>query len=121
MGILRSQVNISDLTLIDEPEVAPTKKYGSSGQNKMSKASTIRPDINLIGKTVDEALPLLDKYLDDAYLSHLPQVTVIHGRGTGALKNAVHTHLKKTKYVKSFRIGTFGEGDQGVTIVEFKN
>ncbi len=121
MGILRSQVNISDLTLIDEPEVATTKKYASSGQNRMSKSSTIRTDINLIGKTVDEALPLLDKYLDDAYLSHLPQITVIHGRGTGALKNAVHTHLKKTKYVKSFRIGTFGEGDQGVTIVEFKD
>ncbi len=121
MGILRSQVNISDLTLIDEPEVATTKKYASSGQNKMSKSSTIKTDINLIGKTVDEALPLLDKYLDDAYLSHLPQVTVIHGRGTGALKNAVHSHLKKTKYVKSFRIGTFGEGDQGVTIVEFKD
>ena len=121
MGILRSQVNISDLTLIDEPEAVTTKKYASSGQNKMSKSSTIKTDINLIGKTVDEALPLLDKYLDDAYLSHLPQVTVIHGRGTGALKNAVHSHLKKTKYVKSFRIGTFGEGDQGVTIVEFKD
>lgn len=122
MGILRSQVNISDLTLIDEPEVtAPAMKRTGSGQIKMSKSSTIRPDINLIGKTVDEAIPLLDKYLDDAYLSHLAQVTVIHGRGTGALKNAVHTHLKKTKYVKSFRIGIFGEGDQGVTIVEFKD
>ena len=122
MGILRSQVNISDLTLIDEPDVTlSNKKYTGSGKMNMSKSSTIRPDINLIGKTVDEAIPLLDKYLDDAYLSHLPQVTVIHGRGTGALKNAVHTHLKKMKYVKSFRIGTFGEGDQGVTIVEFKD
>lgn len=122
MGILRSQINISDLTLIEDPEeTTVSKKYTGSGQIKMSKSSTIRPDINLIGKTVDEALPLLDKYLDDAYLSHLPQVTVIHGRGTGALKNAVHTHLKKTKYVKSFRLGAFGEGDQGVTIVEFKD
>lgn len=86
----------------------------------MSKSSSIHPEINLIGKTVDEALPLLDKYLDDAYLSHLPQVTIIHGRGTGALKNAVHGHLKKTKYVKAYRIGAFGEGDHGVTIVEFK-
>ncbi|MEG2440678.1 MAG: endonuclease MutS2 [Acetivibrio sp.] len=121
MGILRSQVNIKDLELIEESTVANSGSVRTgSGQIKMSKSSTIRPDINLIGKTVDEALPLLDKYLDDAYLSHLPQVTVIHGRGTGALKNAVHTHLKKTKYVKSFRIGTFGEGDQGVTIVEFK-
>lgn len=121
MGILRSQVNISDLELIDEPVITgPTLNRTGSGKIKMSKTATISPDINLIGKTVDEALPLLDKYLDDAYLSHLPQVTIIHGRGTGALKNAVHSHLKKTKYVKEFRIGEFGEGGQGVTIVLFK-
>ena len=87
---------------------------------KMDKSANISTSINLIGKTVDEALFELDKYLDDAYLAHLPQITVIHGRGTGALKNAVHAHLKKTKYVKSYRLGTFGEGDQGVTIVDFK-
>jgi DNA mismatch repair protein MutS2 len=85
----------------------------------MSKAATISTEVNLIGKTVDEALSVLDKYLDDAYLSHLPHVTVIHGRGTGALKNAVQSHLKRTKYVKSYREGAFGEGGQGVTIVEF--
>lgn len=122
MGILRSQVNISDLTLIEEPDIViSNKKYSSKSRINLSKSASIRPDINLIGKTVDEAIPLLDKYLDDAYLSHLPQVTVIHGRGTGALKKAVHNHLKKMNYVKSFRIGAFGEGDQGVTIVEFKN
>lgn len=121
MGILRSLVNIKDLELIDEPVVTgPNLSKTGSGKIKMSKTSTISPEINLIGKTVDEALPLLDKYLDDAYLSHLPQVTVIHGRGTGALKNAVHGHLKKTKYVKSYRVGGFGEGDHGVTIVEFQ-
>lgn len=121
MGILRSQVNIKDLELLpDEDIITTTKNRSGSGKIGMSKSSSIHPEINLIGKTVDEALPLLDKYLDDAYLSHLPQVTVIHGRGTGALKNAVHTHLKKTKYVKSYRIGGFGEGDHGVTIVEFK-
>jgi dsDNA-specific endonuclease/ATPase MutS2 len=120
MGILRSQVNISDLELIDEPVITgPNLNRTGSGKIKMSKTISISTDINLIGKTVDEALPLLDKYLDDAYLSHLPKVTIIHGRGTGALKNAVHSHLKKTKYVKSFRIGEFGEGDHGVTIVEF--
>lgn len=121
MGILRSQVNISDLERIDDPApaVSPAGRTGS-GKIRMSKSASISPEINLIGKTVDEALPELDKYLDDAYLSHLPQVTVIHGRGTGALKNAVHTHLKKTKYVKSFRLGEFGEGNTGVTIVEFK-
>lgn len=121
MGILRSQVNIKDLELIDEEVITgPTLNKTGSGKIKMSKTFTIRPDVNLIGKTVDEALSVLDKYLDDAYLSHLPQVTIIHGRGTGALKNAVHQHLKKAKYVKSYRLGTFGEGDQGVTIVEFK-
>ena len=122
MGILRSQVNISDLELIDEPVITGPnniKKTGT-GKIKMDKSANISTSINLIGKTVDEALFELDKYLDDAYLAHLPQVTVIHGRGTGALKNAVHTHLKKTKYVKSYRLGTFGEGDQGVTIVDFK-
>ncbi len=122
MGILRSQVNIKDLELIDEPVITGPnnlKKTGA-GKIKMNKSANISTSVNLIGKTVDEALFELDKYLDDAYLSHLPQITVIHGRGTGALKNAVHAHLKKTKYVKSYRLGTFGEGDQGVTIVEFK-
>ena len=121
MGILRSQVNIKDIEPIDEEVITgPGFHKSSSGRIKMSKSVTIHPDINLIGKTVDEAIPVLDKYLDDAYLAHLPQVTVIHGRGTGALKNAVHNHLKKLKYVKSYRVGGFGEGDHGVTIVEFK-
>lgn len=121
MGILRSQVNIRNLELIDEPVITgPNMKKTGSGQIKMAKTASISPELNLIGKMVDEALPILDKYLDDAYLAHLPQVTVIHGRGTGALRNAVHNHLKKTKYVKSYRVGGFGEGDHGVTIVEFK-
>ena len=121
MGILRSLVNIKDLELVDEEVIsAPNFNKTSSGKIKISKSFTIHPEINLIGKTVDEALSELDKYLDDAYLAHLPQVTVIHGRGTGALKNAVHSHLKKTKYVKTYRVGGFGEGDHGVTIVEFK-
>ncbi len=121
MGILRSSVNISDLELIDEEVItAPNFQRTNNGKIKMSKTASISPEINLIGKTVDEALSILDKYLDDAYLSHIPQVTIIHGRGTGALKNGVHSHLKKTSYVKGFRIGAFGEGDGGVTIVEFK-
>ena len=121
MGILRSQVNIKDIELLDEEIItAPGYKKTQSGKIKMSKSASIHPDINLIGKTVDEALSILDKYLDDAYLAHLPQVTVIHGRGTGALRNAVHARLKKLSYVKAFRLGSFGEGDQGVTIVEFK-
>ncbi|MCI8409539.1 MAG: endonuclease MutS2 [Lachnospiraceae bacterium] len=121
MGILRSQVNINDLERIDEEVITtPNLKKTGSGKIKMSKAAAISPDINLIGLTTAEAIPKLDKYLDDAYLAHIPQVTVIHGRGTGALRNAVHAHLKKCKYVKSYRIGEFGEGDQGVTIVTFK-
>lgn len=121
MGILRSKVNIQDLELIDEEVItSPHLTKTGSGKIKMSKSSSIRPEINLIGLTTAEAIPKLDKYLDDAYLSHIPQVTVIHGRGTGALRNAVHAYLKKSSYVKSFRAGAFGEGDHGVTIVEFK-
>ena len=121
MGILRSLVNVKDVELLDEPVVTgPTLSKTGSGKIKMSKSSSISPEINLIGMTVDEAIPVLDKYLDDAYLSHLNQVRVVHGRGTGALKAGVHRHLKKLKYVKDFRLGEFGEGDSGVTIVTFK-
>ncbi len=121
MGILRSQVNIKDIEKIDEEVITgPNIQRTSSGKIRMSKTSTISPEINLIGKTVDEALSTMDKYLDDAYLAHLNQVRVVHGKGTGALRQAVHKHLKKLKIVKSFRLGEFGEGDAGVTIVEFK-
>ena len=120
-GLLRTKVNLSDIELIKQPEQKQTtKKKSGSGHIRMDKASNIHQEINLIGMTVDEAMPVLGKYLDDAYLAHMAQVTVIHGRGTGALRTAVHNHLKRTKYVKSFRLGEFGEGDMGVTIVEFK-
>ncbi|MBQ9765037.1 MAG: endonuclease MutS2 [Lachnospiraceae bacterium] len=120
MGIMRSQVNIRDLSLIAEakPAKGAVKKTGGAG--KFSKSATISPEINLIGRTTDEAISVLDKYLDDAYLSHLSQVRVVHGKGTGALRQAVHSHLKRLKYVASYRLGAFGEGDAGVTIVEFK-
>ena len=121
MGILRSQVNIKDLELIDEAVITgPNIQKTGSGKIKMSKGMNVSTEINLIGMTTAEAIPALDKYLDDAYLAHLTSVRVVHGRGTGALKNAVHAHLKRQKYVKSYRLGTFGEGDTGVTIVEFK-
>lgn len=119
-GIIQTKTNIRDLELIQED--APVKKnshktyYGGA----FSKSATISPEINLLGKTVDEALSSLDKYLDDAYLSHLSSVRVVHGKGTGALRAAVHKHLKRLSYVKAFRLGEFGEGDAGVTIVEFK-
>lgn len=119
MGALRTQVSLSDIESA-EPEKEPEKKARTeSGKIKMSKSMSISPECNLIGMRVDEALPVLEKYLDDAYLAHLPQVTIIHGRGTGALRDAVHQYLKRQRYVKSYRIGAFGEGDHGVTIVEF--
>ncbi len=121
MGILRSLVNINDLVLIDEDTSPAAKKYGSgSGKIKMSKSAYVSAEINLIGKTTDEAIAELDKYLDDAYIAHLPSVRIVHGKGTGALRNAVHNHLKRLKYVKSFHLGEFGEGDAGVTIAEFE-
>lgn len=121
-GIIRSQVNIKDLILIeDEPitKPSPLQRSGSS-KIKMSKSYNVSTEINLLGRTVDEALAELDKYLDDAYLAHLPSVRIVHGKGTGALRKAVHGHLKKIKYVESFRLGEQGEGDAGVTIATFK-
>lgn len=122
MGILRSEVDIKDLELLAEETKAQKKEatITRARNMKMAKAMTISPEINLIGKTVDEALGLLDKYLDDAYLAKLHQVTVIHGMGTGALRNAVQNHCKKCKYVKSYRMGEYGEGGYGVTVIEFK-
>ena len=123
MGILRSLVNINDLILLEEDATPGTKTFQktSAGKIKMSKSASVSTEINLIGKTTDEAIPLLDKYLDDAYLAHLPSVRIVHGKGTGALRNAVQAHLKRLKYVKSFHLGEFGEGDAGVTIAEFKD
>ena len=148
MGILRSKVNIRDIELIREDDISATlgdgssRSYGAvsgvgiskskktfsqakgsnsgSGQIKMSKSFSVSPEVNLIGMTTDEAVPTMEKYLDDAYLAHLPSVRVVHGRGTGALKTACHKRLKQLKYVKDFRLGEFGEGGIGVTIVTFK-
>ena len=121
MGILRSQVNVRDLEFIGEAEnLAASKSMSGSGKIRMSKSSLISTEINLIGMTVDEAMGHLDKYLDDAYLAHVPSVRIVHGKGTGALRTAVQQHLKRCKYIKSYRLGTFGEGDAGVTIAEFK-
>ena len=122
-GIMNISTNISDLEPIeakkDEKVKVSSKKFNSSSHS-LSKAAGISPEINLIGMTVDEALPKLDKYLDDAYLSHLPTVRIVHGKGTGALRSAVNGFLKKVSYVAKYRAGEFGEGDSGVTIVEFK-
>lgn len=120
-GIIRSKVSLSDLVLVEEETINTGKmQRSSSGKLKMSKTYSVSTEINLLGRTVDEALSELDKYLDDAYLAHLPSVRVVHGKGTGALRNAVHNYLRKNKVVKRYRLGEFGEGDAGVTIVEFK-
>ena len=124
MGILRSLVNVRDLVLLPDDTVpaAVKKTNGKSGSGKirMSKSASVSTEINLIGMTTDEAIAVLDKYLDDAYIAHLPSVRIVHGKGTGALRAAVHKHLKRLKYVKSFHLGEFGEGDAGVTIAEFE-
>ena len=121
MGILRSQVNIRDLEKLDDTVITGGNfsKTGS-GKIKMSKSASVSTEINLLGKTVDEAIMELDKYLDDAYIAHLLSVRIVHGKGTGALRKGVHNYLRRQKHVKSYRLGEFGEGDAGVTIVEFK-
>lgn len=122
-GIMNISSNINDLEIImSKDEISGknfAKKFASSSQS-LSKSSSISSEINLIGLKVDEAIPKLDKYLDDAYLSHLSTVRVVHGKGTGALRTACINHIKKVKYVANYRAGEFGEGDAGVTIVEFK-
>ena len=122
MGILRSQVNISDLEIVEEKPSYSAKQMQKTGKGKlkMGKSLSVSPEINLLGKTVDEAVAELDKYLDDAALAHLSTVRVVHGKGTGALRNGIHNYLRRQKHVKSFRLGVFGEGDAGVTIVELK-
>ena len=125
MGILRSKVNLNDLELLQENSVSgpglESRRKGTGSSNiKMSKSFGISPEINVLGMTVDEAVAQLDKYLDDAYIAHLPQVRIVHGKGTGALRAGIHKHLKRLKYIKEFHLGGFGEGDAGVTIVVFK-
>ena len=121
MGIIRSKVHISDLELVDEPVInTPGLSRTGAGKIRMSKSASVSTEINLLGKTVDEAIAELDKYLDDAYIAHLKSVRIVHGKGTGALRKGVHNYLRRQKHVESFRLGEFGEGDAGVTIVEFK-
>ena len=120
-GIIRTQTNINDIEFAEAPAVTkPKKPERTMTPTGLGKAATIHYEINLLGKTVDEALAELDKFLDDAYLSHIPSVRIVHGKGTGALRMAVQRHLKKSKYIQSFRLGEYGEGDAGVTIAEFK-
>ena len=118
MGILSSRLPISDLQIIQEPSAKDTNTYRTKSKSITSKAMTFSPEINVIGKTVLEATQEIDKYLDDAVLAHVSKVTIVHGKGTGALRNGIHQYLRKHPLVSSFRPGEFGEGEYGVTIVE---
>ena len=121
MGIIRSKVHLSDLELVDEPVITtPSLQKTGAGKIRMSKSASVSTEINLLGRTVDEAIAELDKYLDDAYIAHLKSVRIVHGKGTGALRKGIHDYLRHQKHVSSFRLGEFGEGDAGVTIVDFK-
>ena len=120
-GIMRTKVQISDLELSDEPEIStPGFSKSSSGKLRVEKSTFASSEINLIGKTVDEACAELGKFLDDAYMAHLQEVRIVHGKGTGALRKGIHDYLKREKHVRSFRLGAFGEGDAGVTIALIK-
>lgn len=119
-GIINTKANIKDIVLEEtEPEgiASARRTYYGAG---LSKASSISPELNIIGKKADEAIPILEKYLDDAYISHLSSVRIVHGKGSGVLRDIVRNHVRNLKYVKSYRAGEYGEGDAGVTIVEFK-
>ena len=121
MGIIRSKVHLSDLELVDEPVITtPSLQKTGAGKIRMSKSASVSTEINLLGRTVDEAIAELDQYLDDAYIAHLKSVRIVHGKGTGALRKGIHDYLRRQKHVSSFRLGEFGEGDAGVTIVDFK-
>ncbi|MCF0145545.1 MAG: endonuclease MutS2 [Eubacterium sp.] len=121
MGILRSKLPITDLEKADVPEEPKMPAgLGGAGQIKVGKSLGVRSEINLLGRTVDDAILELDKYLDDAFLAHLPSVRIVHGKGTGALRKGIHQYLRKQKHVKEFRLAEYGEGDAGVTVVTFK-
>lgn len=117
---MKTKVNIKDLSYVGGNEVTYKNQGPKTSKSISSKSMSVSPEVDVRGCMVEEALGILDKFLDDAYLSHLPQITIIHGKGTGALRAGIHTFLRRVKYIKSFRIGNFGEGESGVTIVEFK-
>ncbi len=123
IGSLNTKMKINNLEILTnykDPDDKVSKGAGGSGKIKMSKSAKVSQEINLLGYTVDEAIAVLDKYLDDAYIAKMPMVRIVHGKGTGALRNGITAYLRGIPYIKSFRLGELGEGDAGVTIVEFK-
>ena len=126
VGSLSTKMDIKNLTILkgykDPAETSSKPKgAGGSGKIKMSKSSSVSSEINLLGYTVDEAIAVLDKYLDDAYIARIPQVRIVHGKGTGALRSGITSYLHGVPYIKEFRLGQIGEGAEGVTIVTFKD
>ena len=117
MGIISASLPPTDLLLVEHEKKKPQKATVTGGKS-MNRMMNIKPEINVLGMTVDEATSLVDRFLDDALMAHLHRVTIIHGKGTGALRKGIHQFLKSQPHVKSFRLGEFGEGDAGVTIVE---
>ena len=117
MGIISAALPPTDLLLVEHEKKKPQKATVTGGKS-MNRMMNIKPEINVLGMTVDEATSLVDRFLDDALMAHLHRVTIIHGKGTGALRKGIHQFLKSQPHVKSFRLGEFGEGDAGVTIVE---
>lgn len=126
VGSLSTKMDIKNLAILkgykDPAETSSKPKgAGGSGKIKMSKSSSVSSEINLLGYTVDEAIAVLDKYLDDAYIARIPQVRIVHGKGTGALRSGITSYLHGVPYIKEFRLGQIGEGVEGVTIVTFKD
>lgn len=126
VGSLSTKMDIKNLAILkgykDPAETSSKPKWaGGSGKIKMSKSSSVSSEINLLGYTVDEAIAVLDKYLDDAYIARIPQVRIVHGKGTGALRSGITSYLHGVPYIKEFRLGQIGEGAEGVTIVTFKD
>lgn len=126
VGSLSTKMDIKNLAILkgykDPAETSSKPKgAGGSGKIKMSKSSSVSSEINLLGYTVDEAIAVLDKYLDDAYIARIPQVRIVHGKGTGALRSGITSYLHGVPYIKEFRLGQIGEGAEGVTLVTFKD
>ena len=118
VGVMKMNV---DIKFLQEPKSSNSSKKTFDYTKRSSlKSQSVSPEINLLGMTVDEAIPIIDKYLDDCFLAKLSPVRIVHGKGTGALRNGIHRYLKSNKHVDSFRLGTFGEGEMGVTIVNLK-
>lgn len=119
-GVITMNVKLEDLALPTNTVNAQKATHSSTSFKNSFKAKNISPEINVIGMTVDEAIPIIDKYLDDASMSGLDNIRIVHGKGTGKLRSGIHQFLKNNAHAKSFRFGTFGEGEMGVTVVELK-